>query len=150
MIAERVINRLTRVKQTAKDRWVASCPTAVHRHGDRSRGLSIREVQDRVLIFCHAGCGAAEVLDAIGLSLGDLYDRRPDAHREAPNTLRLPATDLLVILDHEISVAVLILGDIVRTRAANESQVGRLCLAAARIGKARDIACPDKVASHGA
>ncbi|HIK68234.1 MAG TPA: DNA primase, partial [Flavobacteriales bacterium] len=43
-----LINRLDKVKQTGKDRYIARCPS----HEDRSPSLAIREVDDRVLIHC--------------------------------------------------------------------------------------------------
>jgi hypothetical protein len=55
-----------------------------------------------------------------------------------------------VILDHEITVAMLILLEIVERRKVNEAQVQRLIQAAARIGKARDMANPAKVDSRAA
>ena len=63
-VAARLLSRLANVRETASSRWIASCPTSGHLHGDRSRGLSIREIDDRLLIYCHAGCGAAEIMEA--------------------------------------------------------------------------------------
>jgi hypothetical protein len=148
--AARLLSQLTNVRQTAPGRWIASCPTAAHRHGDRSRGLSIREIQDRVLIYCHAGCGAGEIVEALGLTLGDLYDRSLTREYLEQVHSPIPARDLLVILDHELTVVVLILEDIVTRRTANKAQVQRLCQAAARIGRARDMANPAKVTRHAA
>jgi len=57
-------------------RWTAQCPA----HDDREPSLSIREAEvgregDRgVLLHCHAGCGKADVVAALGLELADLYD----------------------------------------------------------------------------
>jgi hypothetical protein len=140
----RVLDRLSRVKQTGPARWIASCPTGAHPYGDRSRGLSIREADDRVLICCHAGCGGADIVEALGLTLGDLYDRPLGVAGFEVSHSAIPARDLLEILDHEIVVAVLVLNDIVQRRKVNESQVERLVQAAARIGKARDMANPAK------
>ena len=58
-----LLGQLDRIKQTSPDTWLASCPTANHKHGDRSRGLSIREGDDgRALVHCHAGCAVHEVV----------------------------------------------------------------------------------------
>jgi len=51
----------------------ASCPTAFHERGDRSSGLSISPVDDRILIHCHAGCTTTDVCDALGIGLRDLF-----------------------------------------------------------------------------
>jgi len=144
----KILDRLSRVKQTGSDRWIASCPTGAHAHGDRSRGLSIRQVDDRVLLCCHAGCGAVEIVEALGLTLGNLYDA-PLGERPAVRST-IPARDLLEILDHELLVAILILNDITQRRAVTEAQVGRLVQAAARVGKARDAVNPMKVSRHAA
>lgn len=72
-----ILDRLDRVKSTGPGTWLASCPTANHRHGDRSRGLSVREGDDgRVLVHCHAGCPVHEVVDALGMELADLFPAR--------------------------------------------------------------------------
>jgi len=60
---ERVIALLEEVSQTGTDRWMALCPA----HQDGTASLSIREGDDgRVLLHCFAGCGAGEVIDALG------------------------------------------------------------------------------------
>lgn len=69
-----LLDRLDRVKTTGPGTWLASCPTSNHKHGDRSRGLSLREGDDgRVLLHCFAGCAAHEVVEAVGLELTDLF-----------------------------------------------------------------------------
>lgn len=146
--ATRILDRLERVKKTGLDRWIASCPTSEHAHGDRSRGLSVRQVDDRVLLYCHGGCGAVDVVEAIGLKLSDLYDA-PLGERPAVHST-IPARDLLEILDHEITVAVLILNDVTQRRTVTESQIQRLIQAAARLGKARDMANPARASRHAA
>jgi hypothetical protein len=76
MSVEKVLERLDHARKTSKDQWVAVCPA----HSDRSPSLHVREKEDgRVLIHCKAGCGATEVLDAIGLSYNDLF---PDTEKE--------------------------------------------------------------------
>jgi hypothetical protein len=54
------------------------------------------------------------------------------------------------MLDHELTVAVLILSEIVEKRSANPSQVDRLIQAASRVGKARAMANPAKVNRNAA
>lgn len=59
-------------------KYQARCPA----HEDRSPSLSIREADDgRVLIHCHAGCEPADIVESVGLTLGDLFpddlDRKP-------------------------------------------------------------------------
>jgi len=70
MTAEVLLSRLEQVKQTGKDRWLARCPA----HPDKHPSLNIRETPDgKVLIKCFTGCGAADVVAAVGLELSDLF-----------------------------------------------------------------------------
>lgn len=67
---EKVLNRLEKVKTTGRNKWMACCPA----HDDRNPSLGIGEGNDgRVLLNCWAGCTAAEVVEAIGLELRDLF-----------------------------------------------------------------------------
>jgi hypothetical protein len=138
--AAKLIDRLDRIKQTAPGKWLALCPA----HEDGSPSLSIRESDGKLLVHCFAGCGAVDVMEAVGLTMSDLFEA-PLGHHIASTHSRIPASDLLVILDHELTVAVLILCDITDRRKVNEGQIQRLCQAARRIGSARDIANPEKV-----
>jgi hypothetical protein len=137
-VAARILDRLERVKQTGPRRWVARCPA----HDDRSPSLSICELDDgRVLLHDFGGCGIDGVLAALGLGVSDLFEKSLAGSQEFQAThSRVPARDLLVILDHELTVAVFILDEIVRRRTVNESQVQRLIKAANRVGRARDEA----------
>lgn len=143
--AAKLLERLDRVKQTGSSRWIARCPA----HPDRSPSLSIREIDAGVLLHDFGGCDVNDVLGAIGLELKDLFDKPIDNYVEPSHYSAIPARDLLVLLDHEITVAVIILDEVIRLRTIRESQLQRLMEASARIGQARDIAAPAKV-SHAA
>lgn len=52
----------------------AQCPGPEHANGDRNHSLSIGQGRDGVLVNCHRGCSTDEVLEALGLSRGDLFD----------------------------------------------------------------------------
>lgn len=68
--AERLLERLERVKKTRPDRWQARCPA----HDDRSPSLAISANPDgTILIRCWAGCSAADIVAALGLQLRDLF-----------------------------------------------------------------------------
>ena len=143
--ATRVLDRLDRARQTGPGRWIACCPA----HTDRSPSLSIRELDDgRVLLYDFGGCDTESVLAALGLTVGDLFAKPLGEFR--PSQSAVPARDLLALLDHEITVAVIILDEIVARRRVNEAQLRRLMTASTRVGKARDIACPAKVPSRAA
>jgi hypothetical protein len=137
--ATKLLDRLQRVKATGSNTWLASCPTTAHKHGDRSRGLSIREADDRVLIYCHAGCGAVDIVEALGLTLADLYDRPVEHRREASHS-RIPARDLLEIISEEVSVVSIVTSDLLEQKAISDADWKRLATAAGRIFRARDHA----------
>ena len=52
---------LGRVHRSGKRRATTQCPA----HEDRNPSLSVRHVQDRVLIHCHAGCDTRDVLASL-------------------------------------------------------------------------------------
>ena len=65
-----VLSRLEHVKSAAGG-WVARCPA----HDDKVQSLKIDLSNDdaRLLLFCHAGCETPDVVDALGLSMSDLF-----------------------------------------------------------------------------
>ena len=109
MTAATLLDRLDGVQARGTDRWMAKCPS----HPDRSPSLSIRQADDRLLVHCFGGCEVGDVLAAVGLGLGDLYDQPLDHHkspvrdrrhhhaaREALKAIATEATVLQVAADH--------------------------------------------------
>ena len=147
--AARIIDRLNFVRPAGPSRWVARCPA----HQDRSPSLSIRELDDgRILVHDFGGCPTGAVLEALGLAMSDLFSEPLPQVRDGqgypPTRLAIPARDLLLILDHEITVAWLILADVVRDRIVTDTQLSRLAQAGARVGAARDVIVPAEVRRH--
>jgi len=108
--ADRLLERLQGVRRTGPGRWLARCPA----HKDRSPSLSVRELDDgRVLLHDFAGCSAAEIVAAAGLTLADLMpERAPDAHRAPREARPYTARDVVRALRHELTTAHLVLGDL--------------------------------------
>jgi len=78
MSAQSLIERLRKVRRNGEKRWMACCPA----HEDRDPSLAVQETDDGlVLIKCFAGCGAADVMAAVGLSLTDLFPNGAIAHQ---------------------------------------------------------------------
>ncbi len=72
-----LLSRLDKVSGRS-GRYQARCPS----HDDRTPSLSIRETQDgRILIHCHSGCSPADIVESVGLTLGDLF---PEETRTRP------------------------------------------------------------------
>jgi hypothetical protein len=125
MNAERLLTRLAGVRSVAPDRWIARCPA----HDDKSPSLSIRELGDgTVLVKCFAGCGAADVVEAVGLRFPDLFP--PRSHHAPPQRRPFDALQVLHAIAHEAFVVALI-----AEAAASLSETGseRLQLACRRI-----------------
>jgi len=95
MIAERFIARLEGVRSTGQDKWIARCPA----HEDKTPSLAIREVDDRILIHCFAGCSPHEIVSVIGLELSDLFPESREPHK--PLSRPFPASDILRCISFE-------------------------------------------------
>lgn len=54
-----------------------TCPA----HDDGTPSLSVTDGDGSVLVHCHAGCATEEVVAALGLTMGDLFDRS-NGHRQ--------------------------------------------------------------------
>lgn len=66
---ERVVSHLKGVKPMSGG-FAALCPS----HEDRTASLSVKAGADgRVLLHCHAGCQPATIVEALGLSMSDLF-----------------------------------------------------------------------------
>ena len=52
------------------DGWAACCPA----HADQHQSLSVRHLDGKWLIKCHAGCDWREIISALGVAESDLFD----------------------------------------------------------------------------
>lgn len=100
MSAQILITRLTGVRNTGTDRWVAKCPA----HEDRSPSLSITDREGRVLLHCFGGCETEAVLGAVGLRFSDIMPERIGEARPQA----IPALQVLEAVAYEITVAALL------------------------------------------
>jgi len=121
---ELILSKLEHVKQTGQGRWKACCPA----HEDRDPSLAIKECSDgRVLVHCFSGCGGADVMGAIGLTLSDLYPdgwidtRMPGMRRPAPG------------MDHERTILMICDADRKAGKLLSESDKARERLAFQRV-----------------
>lgn len=135
-VADRLLSRLERVRETAPGRWVAKCPA----HQDRGPSLSIRELDDgRLLIHDFAGCSPVDVLAAVGLNLAALFPDDGRKHRATPkHRPRVPAADLLLLASREVTMATILAADFLSRRSIEEADWQRLAQCAARLGKLAD------------
>ena len=137
---DKILPLLDRVKATGPGKWQALCPA----HDDRRPSLSIREADDhRLLIHCWAGCSAAEIVNALGLSLVDLFpgDRRSlSDHGTGPMRRPFDYRDALQGIAHEATVARLIVEAVNRGEEMDADSLTRLALAEERIDAALSAA----------
>lgn len=70
---DHIVGALHQHGSTVKDsgqKATATCPA----HDDSSPSLSLRRIEGQALIHCHAGCDTIDVLDALGMTMTDLFD----------------------------------------------------------------------------
>lgn len=131
MIANSLLSRLESVRQTGADRWLACCPA----HNDKRPSLSIREIEDRVLVHCWAGCPIEDVIGAVGLTFDDLYSKRP-THRCKPERRPFPAADVLRALEREALITAVAASTLGNGGELSHTDRARLLLASTRISAA--------------
>lgn len=79
--------RLDQVINRGENAWSARCPA----HDDKSPSLSVRVDSDKILVHCFAGCSAADVLEAVGMTFSDLYpDKFQSAYASALGARKMP------------------------------------------------------------
>lgn len=139
MSAQPILSRLQRVRQTGRDRWIASCPT----REDRRPSLSIRELPDgRVLMHDFGGDSVEAILAAIDLDFSALFPEKSfrngfNHHR----TERRPfnAHDALQAVALEVTVVRLCAASMRDGMALSDEDDARLSLAFTRIVAAETL-----------
>ena len=91
------LNRLEehgcKVKQAPNGRWDVTCP--VHKGGQEERpSLSVSEAPDKILLKCHRNCTHAQICEAIGWKVADLFENsRNGKHPQGEPWTVYPYTD---------------------------------------------------------
>lgn len=135
--ADTLLARLDKAKPTGPDAWIAACPA----HEDKRPSLSIKQVDDRTLIHCWAGCGAADVVAAVGLSLADLFDRQPEIETpQRPRRPPLPSSrELVALLEYDLAVIDIAAGTLERGEALTADDSATLLDAIADVRRILDV-----------
>lgn len=137
---EEVLNRLTKVKKSGKDKWMACCPA----HEDSSPSLAIKESDGTILLHCFAGCGVDDICGAIGIELVELFpptDKREWENQEKPvkfGAVRFTAIDALRCLAGEGSVLLLLACDMAEGKVLGQDDQDRLTTALGRLSAAME------------
>lgn len=64
-----ILDLLEFVVQVGLHQWMARCPA----HPDRKPSLSVRVLENCILLYCFAGCVVEDILAALGLTMRDLF-----------------------------------------------------------------------------
>tara|TARA_R110002020_G_scaffold443124_1_gene654347 strand:- start:1474 stop:1896 length:423 start_codon:yes stop_codon:yes gene_type:complete len=102
-------------------RWIARCPA----HEDKTPSLSIGLGDDgRVLIHCHAGCGAVAVVEAVGLQISDLMPQDPQYYlsRQYERSPRVDYKGIIFHLRHQFYVLSIAAGKVKNGESLNEDE----------------------------
>ena len=132
-----LLDRLSGVKQTRPDRYQARCPA----HDDRSPSLAISETPDgTILLKCWAGCGAADVVAAVGLELKDLFPPRFDYQATSKGKApRYSASEVVKTLVTEATIIALGYRALQRGDELNLHDQGRVELAIGVLDNLREV-----------
>lgn len=135
MTAETLLARLDGVRKTRPGAWMARCPG----HPDKRASLSVLELPDgTILINDFGGCGATEVLSAIGLDFSALFPPK----LEFAKGLRRPVLkeDAFTSIMHEATVVWLAACDMHKSKQIAEADYERLGEAITKLARIRGLA----------
>ena len=129
-----VLSRLEKVNSLGKGKYLAICPS----HDDRSPSLAIKQVDDRILIHCFAGCDTADVLQSMQLEFSDIM----------PNTAKgnfprekspFYSSDVLKTLREDMQILIACALHMSKGFKLCESDLRRLFLASSKIKHAYEV-----------
>lgn len=131
--ADVLLRFLDGLKAAGPGRWLSRCPS----HHDTHPSLSIRETGDGTLLLrCWAGCSAADVVTACGLTLADLFPRRYEGRSPLRRGERWVPADAIRCLAAECIVVLMAADAIARDELLTREDVDRVALAASRFRNA--------------
>ena len=70
MMNNNILSKLKKLKKIKEDQYQALCPA----HNDTKPSLSIKIKNNKILLCCHAGCKAKDIVKKLGLKMTDLND----------------------------------------------------------------------------
>jgi hypothetical protein len=128
-----LLTRLSKVKQTGAGKWVACCPA----HEDRSPSLSIRQADDKILIYCFAGCDVDDVVGSVGMSLSDLMPESVGHNHQPTPTVLTASTkaELFEVMVGETAIFMVAARQIAMGVPLSEVDTNRIRLAESRLDK---------------
>jgi len=138
---QNLLSRLNRVSDRGRGKYAAACPGPVHEHGDRHPSLSVREVDDGVVLLkCWAGCSIYDIADAVGIKVRDLFPnghadrRRYDDSRHAWND-----RDLLYLIRRELCVILTTYARVIDGQPLSSADMERVHLTIERLNRVLEV-----------
>ena len=129
-----LLARLTGVKSTGSNRWIAKSPT----RNDKTASLSIRQTDDgSILLHDFGGASYFEIIAALGLQPIELIpehlrharDTAPNARRAPP----IPWADAYAAIAFQSSIVLVCAEDVTQGKALNDVALNQLANAVAVI-----------------
>jgi len=137
MTTDTLLSRLENVRKRGAEQWSARCPA----HDDKGPSLSVRALPDgRTLLHCFAGCGADEVLGAVGLDMAALFPPKAAPGAGATAVQRrhlLTAGQALDLLHDEAQLVALCAANLAHGCELHDTDLDRLLQAAGRVAYLR-------------
>ena len=130
---ENLLERLTGVKTTKNNEWVALCPV----HNEKTPSLGLKLTPEGKII-CHCfGCGASglDVIHALNLDPSELFPPEDSVTYTRQKRVYLSADTVLWCLQYEATILSLAACDIVNG-CVNVDDTKRILLAQSRIEQA--------------
>lgn len=129
------LDRLEAVRELPNGEYQARCPA----HEDRSPSLSIALGEDdRILIYCFAGCSIDRICRSINFEMSNLFPRKPVDHRYSKVSAQLRGATLLRSLAHEILIIEMYARAVRNQVELSERDHERMTLAIERIAEANN------------
>lgn len=136
MSVDHLLSRLTKVKRSGNDQWMACCPA----HDDRSPSLSIKDAGNgKILVNCLAGCSALDVLGAVGMDWNDVMPEKAISHYEAPVRQRVYPSDALRAIQFEARIVIATAFALHKGEKLPQSDLDRLKVSMERINAALEM-----------
>jgi hypothetical protein len=135
---EQLLSRLDGVQKVRVNGWKSRCPA--HNGDGKSLAVTLGD-SGHILIHCFAyGCEAGDILEAVGMSVGDLFPERLPERRanQPPLKHAMPAIDLMRVMKYELTRVQLIVSDIANG-TADVRVIGEAMECAGRLRKALDL-----------
>lgn len=72
-----IVNKFQGAKLIGDNSYQVKCPA----HKDEKASLTITEEDNKILMYCHAGCSTQDILSSVGLTEKDLFNNPPASQK---------------------------------------------------------------------